>query len=191
MDANPGSWEPQRYWRYTSYRLEELFTRGRDGWGSRSMLNASLSLAPFIEAGRLRMIMRAIPPLSPRIEKKVASFSNARESAAHMILKHAACRWMRANGAKDAEEEVPGYGGRFDVYSEKADWIAEVGNSNVDKLAYAIMKPTPQRFTLVPYQRQAWRNGKPRRLIGIDFVWDASLGPDLEAALRAQRLAGR
>jgi hypothetical protein len=179
------------YLRYASYRLEELFNRGGDSWGSRSILNASLSLGPFITAGRLRMIMREIPPLSAKAEKKVASFSNAREGADHMVLKRAARDWMRVSGAKDAEEEVAGYGGRFDAYSEKADWIAEVGHSNVDKLAYSIMKPTPQRFTLVPYQRLAWRTGKPRRLIGIDFVWDDDLRPDLIAALDAQRKAGR
>jgi len=188
---NPGSGSRSPYLRYASYRLEELFTRGGDSWGSRSILNASLSLGPFITAGRLRMALREIPPLSAAEDKLISSFANRRESAMHLVLKRAARTWMRRNGARDAEEEVFGYGGRFDVYSAKADWIAEVGHSNVDKLAYAIMKPTPQRFTLVPYQHLMWRTGKPRRLLGIDFVWDADLGPDLAAALEAQRKAGR
>lgn len=105
------------------------------------------------------------------------------ESIDHIRMKRAAREWMRAEGAVDALEEVPGYTGKFDVYSADADWIVECGNSSMDKLIEAIRDDERPRFTLVPYQDTERHDDTPRRLIAVDFVWDEALCEEMNAAI--------
>ena len=59
---------------------------------------------------------------------------------------------MRLAGDADAYYEARLYGGRADVFSPKANWIAKCGNTGITKLIDAIYDRSRPRFTLVPYQ---------------------------------------
>lgn len=164
-------------------RLRRLFTRKIDGWGERTDPRAAISLAPFIAAGRLTLKMRHLPLHACVAGAEAIAGTGSRESIEHLRIKRAACAWMWSVGAVDAEEEIRGYGGRFDVYSSWADWIVEAGNSDIAKLVNAIRDDERPRFTLIPYQAVSRSDGSPRRLIAVDFVWDEAVTRDLSEAI--------
>lgn len=176
------------HWRGVGYRLNRLFTRKNDGWGSRSSLDALRMLAALVQDGRVSVRLKRLP-MAASVAAARLQGGRRNESVDHIRMKRAAREWMRAEGASDAQEEVPGYAGKFDVYSADADWIVECGNSSMDKLIQAIRDDERPRFTLIPYQDTERHDDSPRRLIAIDFVWDEALCDELNAAIDDQETA--
>lgn len=179
---NPEAGSPRRG---VAARLGRLFNRRNDGWGARSSAGSLHTVAPMIEAGRVTIRMHRLPMAACVAAAHMQSGGRG-ESIAHIRMKRAAREWMRSEGAADAREEVPGYTGKFDAYSAKADWIVECGNSSLDKLIQAIRDDEHPRFTLIPYQDTERHDDSPRRLIAIDFMWDEALCGELDAQVMAR-----
>ncbi|MGU3286416.1 hypothetical protein, partial [Methylobacterium mesophilicum] len=170
---------------HVARQLSRLFNRRNDGWGARSSAGSLHTVAPLIEAGRVTVRMHRLPMAACVAASRMQSGGRG-ESITHIRMKRAAREWMRSEGADDAREEVPGYTGKFDAYSAKADWIVECGNSSMDKLIQAIRDDEHPRFTLIPYQDTERHDDSPRRLIAIDFMWDEALCGKLDAQFMAR-----
>ncbi|GLS46578.1 hypothetical protein [Methylobacterium brachythecii] len=104
------------------------------------------------------------------------------EACEHRSIKRACREWMRASGAPDAGEEQWTVAGKADVYSVEKDWIVEVGNTSVGKLQSALLDEDGPRFILVPFQELEWKNGRPRRLLAVEFDCAESVHDEIRAS---------
>lgn len=181
--ANPG--------RGPEYALARLFTRRDDGWGPRDSIADHPRIVAAVAAGRIRAHANRIPRIICMAAANACPWLVGGESLDHVRLKWAAEKWMRALGAPDAEAEVATIAGIADVYSKRADWIVECGNTRFGKLRNAVMQTEAPRFTLIPYQALRLPCGATRSLIAIDFVWEPDLTRDLQDDdfARAQKVA--
>lgn len=163
-------------------RLGNLFNRRCEAWGWRDSPGGSAATLAAFEDGRISVQMRRLPLAAVTEAQTARARRHGNESEEHARLKLAALLWMRSEGADDAELEARGIVGIADAYSEKANWIVECGNTRFSKLADAVLWEDAPRFTLIPYQNDDWEDGRPRRLIAIDFSWGKDLTKDLEEA---------
>lgn len=164
----------------TIRQIDRLFNRQRRGWYGRDTVGHFPALLNLILANQVRVRLERIPCfVCAQAYEGINPQGRRSESPEHALMKRAARLWMHRQGARDAVEEAQSPVGRSDVYSAKADWIVEVGNTPIDKLDTALREPAEPvgprspRFTLIPFQDLFRRDGKtPRSLIAVDFSCD-------------------
>ena len=164
-------------------QLGRLFARHAQGWGARGPLGEAQHVFPFVACGRLRPKLVRLHPAVSAIGIDARVFPDRRESEQHLRLKEGALWWMRESGATDARLEAWFPGGKADVYSERHGWAVECGVTWIGKLQDMASSLKAGRFTLIPFQPLAWRNGRLRGLLALEFMWNDDPRTDLFAAI--------
>jgi len=162
--------------------LTTLFNRRCEAWGWRDSATEWQDTLAAFEAGRIKMRIERLPLDAVTQAAAARIIRHGNEGEQHAQMKRAALLWMQSEGAADAKAEVRGVVGIADAYSFNTNWIVECGNTRFGKLADAVLWEDAPRFTLIPFQDMEWEDGSPRRLIAIDFSWDADVTEDLAMA---------